>query len=36
VAAAGASILVIGSAVFKSGDPLATLREIRRRLQGEP
>jgi ribulose-phosphate 3-epimerase len=34
VAAAGASILVIGSAVFGSPDPAASLREIRRRLQG--
>jgi ribulose-phosphate 3-epimerase len=36
VAAAGASILVIGSAVFTSPDRTATLREIRRRLRGEP
>jgi len=34
VSAAGASILVIGSAVFGSPDPAASLREIRRRLQG--
>ena len=34
VAAAGASILVIGSAVFGSPDPAASLREIRRRLKG--
>lgn len=36
LAAAGASILVIGSAVFTSPDRAATLREIRRRVRGEP
>ncbi|HEU5394137.1 MAG TPA: ribulose-phosphate 3-epimerase [Candidatus Methylomirabilis sp.] len=35
VAAAGASILVIGSAVFAGPDRAASLREIRRRLRGE-
>jgi ribulose-phosphate 3-epimerase len=34
VAAAGASILVMGSAVFQGPDPAAVLRDVRERLRG--
>ncbi|MBI3002959.1 MAG: ribulose-phosphate 3-epimerase [candidate division NC10 bacterium] len=36
VAAAGASILVMGSAVFQGPDPAAVLRDVRKRLREGP